>query len=202
MIATCRRAEEESYLLALGATNVVNVTHTDYVTRVRELTAGEGVRFVFNGVGGDTLAADADVTAPFGEIQAYGYVAGKKPFDLFRVKHSIAIKTFSADDFFATPMQVRRAACRCEMAKGFGLCRQPRGRSRIAFMRIGNARQKTVRQTHVAVRRAGRGQRLQVGGRERRKCRPLAQRGEQGINHCAASCLRSDAASARRNCRA
>jgi len=104
VIATCRRAEEESYLLALGATHVVNVTHTDYVTRVRELTAGEGVRFVFNGVGGDTLAADADVTAPFGEIQAYGYVAGKKPFDLFRVKHSIAIKTFSADDFFATPM--------------------------------------------------------------------------------------------------
>ena len=24
-------------------------------------------------------------------------------FDLFRVKHSIAVKTFSADDFFATP---------------------------------------------------------------------------------------------------
>jgi NADPH2:quinone reductase len=71
---------------------------------VRELTGGEGVRFIFNGVGGDTLAMDAEVTAPFGEIQAYGYVAGKKPFDLFRVKHSIAIKTFSADDFFATPM--------------------------------------------------------------------------------------------------
>ncbi len=104
VIATCRRAAEESYLLRLGATHVVNVTHTDYVARVRELTDGKGVRFVFNGVGGDTLAADADVTAPFGEIQAYGYVAGKTPFDLFRVKHSIAIKTFSADDFFATPM--------------------------------------------------------------------------------------------------
>jgi NADPH:quinone reductase len=104
VIATCRRAEEERYLSKLGATHVVNVTHTDYVTRVRELTDGKGVRFIFNGVGGDTLAADADVTAPFGEIQAYGYVAGKQPFDLFRVKHSIAIKTFSADDFFATPM--------------------------------------------------------------------------------------------------
>jgi len=86
----------------------VNVTHTDYVARVRELTDGKGVRFVFNGVGGDTLAADADVTAPFGEIQAYGYVAGKTPFDLFRIKHSIAIKTFSADDFFATPCSRRR----------------------------------------------------------------------------------------------
>lgn len=104
VIATCRRTEEESYLQQLGATHVLNVTHTDYVARVRELTGGEGVRFIFNGVGGDTLAMDAEVTAPFGEIQAYGYVAGKKPFDLFRVKHSIAIKTFSADDFFATPM--------------------------------------------------------------------------------------------------
>lgn len=104
VIATCRRTAEESYLRRLGATHVVNVTHTDYPARVRELTQGKGVRFIFNGVGGETLAADADITAPFGEIQAYGYVAGKKPFDLFRVKHSIAIKTFSADDFFATPM--------------------------------------------------------------------------------------------------
>ena len=104
VIATCRRSEEERYLLQLGATHVVNVSHTNYVARVRELTDGKGVAFVFNGVGGETLAADADVTAPFGEIQAYGYVAGKTPFDLFSVKHSIAIKTFSADDFFATPM--------------------------------------------------------------------------------------------------
>jgi len=104
VIATCRRAEEGDYLLRLGATHIVNVTHTDYVASVRDLTDGRGVRFIFNGVGGDTLASDADVTAPFGEIQAYGYVAGKKPFDLFRLKHSIAIKTFSADDFFATPM--------------------------------------------------------------------------------------------------
>ena len=104
VIATCRRAAEETYLRRLGATHVLNVSHVDYVARVRELTHGKGVRFVFNGVGGDTLASDAEITEPFGEIQAYGYVAGKKPFDLFRVKHSIAIKTFSADDFFATPL--------------------------------------------------------------------------------------------------
>ena len=104
VIATCRRVAEENYLMQLGATHVVNVAHTDYVARVRELTDGHGVRFVFNGVGGDTLAADADISASFGEIQAFVYVAGKKLFDLFRVKHSIAIKTFTADDFFATPM--------------------------------------------------------------------------------------------------
>ena len=79
----------------LGALEIRRMLHVLDV----EISLGE-----LGPLGGDTLAADAQVTAPFGEIQAYGYVAGKKPFDLFSVKHSIAIKTFSADDFFATPM--------------------------------------------------------------------------------------------------
>ena len=104
VIATCRRAEEESYLLALGATHVVNVTHTDYVTRVRELTAGEGVRFVFNGVGGDTLRGGCRRHRAVRGDPGLRLRRGQEALDLFRVKHSIALKTFSADDFFATPM--------------------------------------------------------------------------------------------------
>jgi len=104
VIATCRRPAEEAFLRVLGAEHVINVTETDYVAKVTEITRGEGVRYVFNGVGGDTLQTDAAVVAPFGEIQAYGYVAGKKPFDLFKVSKCIAIKTFSADDFFKTPL--------------------------------------------------------------------------------------------------
>ena len=73
-------------------------------------------------------------------------------------------------------VQTRRAAGGSEMAEGFGLRREARGCRGIAFMRIGDARQKTVRQAHMTMRRAGRGQRLQVGGGERRKRRPLAQR--------------------------
>ena len=65
------------------------------------------------------------------------------------------------------------------MPEGLGLRREPCGRRCIAFMRIGDAREKTVRQADMAMRRAGRRQRLQVGGRERRKRRPLAQRREQ-----------------------
>jgi len=103
VIATCRRPNEESYLRKLGATHIINVTTTDYVKKVSEITEGRGVSYIFNGVGGDTLALDADVVAPFGEIQAYGYVAGKKPFDVFQVAKCISLKTFSADDFFGTP---------------------------------------------------------------------------------------------------
>ena len=61
------------------------------------------MRFVFNGVGGDTLAADADDRAVRRD-PGLRLRRGQEAFDLFRVKHSIAIKTFSADDFFATPM--------------------------------------------------------------------------------------------------
>jgi NADPH2:quinone reductase len=104
VIATCRRPVEETFLKALGAEHVVNVTHTDYVATVMEITAGRGVPFVFNGVGGETINSDVNVLAPFGEIQAYGYVAGKRPFDLFRVGKTLSLKTFGADNFFPTPM--------------------------------------------------------------------------------------------------
>ncbi|MDR3513370.1 MAG: zinc-binding dehydrogenase [Caulobacteraceae bacterium] len=104
VIATCRRTVEEDFLRSLGADHIINVTHTDYVAKVMEITDGKGVGYVFNGVGGDTLNTDVDVLAPFGELQAYGYVAGKTLFDVFRVAKCIALKTFSADDFFSTPM--------------------------------------------------------------------------------------------------
>ncbi|MGH2447387.1 MAG: quinone oxidoreductase family protein [Chloroflexota bacterium] len=104
VIGTCLRLAEERFLTTLGADHVINVTECDYTARVRELTGGKGVLFVFNGVGGDTINTDVEIMAPFGELQAYGYVAGKKPFDVFRVPKTIALKTFAADDFFITPM--------------------------------------------------------------------------------------------------
>lgn len=104
VIGTCRRQAEAEYLRSLGADHVINVSTEDYVAEVLEITGGAGVPYVFNGVGGDTLNSDVAVLSPFGELQAYGYVAGKTPFDVFRVAKCIALKTFSADDFFKTPM--------------------------------------------------------------------------------------------------
>lgn len=104
VIATCRRDVEADFLSGLGADHVINVTEADYVAAVLEITGGRGVPFIFNGVGGETLDTDVDALARFGEIQAYGYVAGKKPFDVFRVGKTMALKTFGADDFFPTEM--------------------------------------------------------------------------------------------------
>jgi len=104
VIATCRREVEDRFLRSIGADHVIDVSREDYVARSLEITDGRGVGFSFNGVGGDTLSSDASVVAPFGEIQAYGYVAGKKPFDVFRVGKTLSLKTFAADDFFSTPL--------------------------------------------------------------------------------------------------
>lgn len=104
VIATCRTEAEAAFCRKLGADEVILADHEDFVARVMELTSGEGVHFSFNGVGGDTLNRDFDVLVPFGEVQAYGYVAGKTQFDVFRVGKCISLKTFSADDFFPTPM--------------------------------------------------------------------------------------------------
>lgn len=104
VIGTCRTEAEAEFCRKLGAAHMINVSAQNYVDEVLRLTDGKGVRFVFNGVGGDTLSTDPLAMTPFGEIQAYGYVAGKKPFNVFAVSKSIALKTFSADDFFPTPM--------------------------------------------------------------------------------------------------
>lgn len=104
IIATCRTEKEAAFCRKLGADQVILAGEEDYVPRVLEFTGGKGVDFSFNGVGGETLNRDFDVMAPFGEIQAYGYVAGKTLFDVFRVGKTISIKTFAADDFFPTPM--------------------------------------------------------------------------------------------------
>lgn len=104
VIGTCRKEAEAAFCRSIGADHMINVSEADYVAEVLKLTHDKGVGFVFNGVGGDTLNRDVDAVAPFGEIQAYGYVAGKQPFDVFRTAKCLALKTFSADDFFPTPM--------------------------------------------------------------------------------------------------
>lgn len=103
-IATCRTEEEAAYCRALGADHAIVTPGQDYVAEVTRITGGRGVGYSFNGVGGETLNRDFDVLQPFGELQAYGYVAGKSSFDAFRLGKTIALKTFSADNYLPTEM--------------------------------------------------------------------------------------------------
>jgi NADPH2:quinone reductase len=102
VIALCRGDAEMDYCRQLGADHVVDVTREDYVEAVLSLTGGKGANYSFNGVGGDTINRDPQALAPFGEILAYGYVAGRTPFDPFSAGKCIAVKSFAPSPFVAT----------------------------------------------------------------------------------------------------
>lgn len=101
-VALVRNDVEAEFCRRTGANHVVVTTRTDYVEEVRRLTGGAGATHSFNGVGGDTINRDPRMLAPFGELHCYGYVAGKKPFDLFATDRTLAIKTFNADNFLGS----------------------------------------------------------------------------------------------------
>ncbi len=103
VIATVRTAKEAEHCLRMGAAHTVDLIEEDYVQRVKDLTGGKLVERCFNGVGGFTINRDPQVVAPFGEIMAYGYTAGKPDFDIFHVPKCLAIKSFSYNDFFPIP---------------------------------------------------------------------------------------------------
>ena len=102
VIALVRSREEAGYCRRIGANHVIDITRSKYEDAVRDITEGKGVEFSFNGVGGETINRDPAIMAPFGEIHAYGYVAGKIDFHPFAVSKSLALKTFAADDYFST----------------------------------------------------------------------------------------------------
>jgi NADPH2:quinone reductase len=109
-IFACHRTTEEgAFCKAIGATHLIDVSTTDYITAVLQLTGGKGVNVSFNGVGGSTVNTDWRIVAPFGQIMLYGYVAGKAPLQVFEIARTVALKTFSADDFFAVPEYVKGA---------------------------------------------------------------------------------------------
>jgi NADPH2:quinone reductase len=62
---------------------VIDYRREDFVARVRDLTAGKGVRVVYDGVGKDTFAGSLDCLRPRGLMVAFGQSSGAvPPFDV------------------------------------------------------------------------------------------------------------------------
>ena len=83
-IATTRGADKKTFLLEAGADHVIVTDEEDLVERGMSLTAGKGVRVVFDPVAGPLLEQLAAVAAPGGIIFEYGALAPHPtPFPLF-----------------------------------------------------------------------------------------------------------------------
>ena len=61
---------------AHGAAFVINYSSEDFLARVKEITAGKGVKVVYDSVGQDTWDKSLDCLAPFGLMASFGNASG------------------------------------------------------------------------------------------------------------------------------
>ena len=67
---------------AHGCDHVINYSSENFTRRVREITGGEGVAVVYDGVGKDTFMGSLDSLRPMGMMVSYGNASGPvAPFD-------------------------------------------------------------------------------------------------------------------------
>jgi len=78
VIATARDAAGQALLTEAGAAHAICATTQCIVTRVKELTAGNGVRVAYDGVGGTLFGQLAEIVAPHGWMILYGLTGGLK----------------------------------------------------------------------------------------------------------------------------
>ncbi|MFD0579033.1 zinc-dependent alcohol dehydrogenase family protein [Dactylosporangium darangshiense] len=71
-VALTRTSAKRQRLLDAGAEAVIATTEEDVVTRVNELTDGQGARVIFDPVGGPALARLVGAAAPGGTVIVYG----------------------------------------------------------------------------------------------------------------------------------
>ncbi len=83
VIGTVGSAAKGELAKAHGCDHVINYSNENFAQRVREITGGEGVPVVYDGVGKDTFIGSLDSLRPLGMMVAYGNASGPvPPFDL------------------------------------------------------------------------------------------------------------------------
>lgn len=88
VIGTVGSEEKAKFALAHGSDHVIRYQRENFVERVREITGGEGVHVVYDGVGKATFEGSLDCLRRLGMMVSYGNasgaVEGLRPLDLAR----------------------------------------------------------------------------------------------------------------------
>lgn len=79
VIGTVGSAAKGELAKAHGCDYVINYASENFSQRVREITAGEGVAVVYDGVGKDTFMGSLDSLRPMGMMVTYGNASGPVP---------------------------------------------------------------------------------------------------------------------------
>lgn len=118
-----------------GCDHVIFYTREDIVQRVREVTGGEGVAVVYDGVGKDTFMASLDCLRPRGMMVTFGNASGAvPPFDpllltqkgsLFLTRPKLADYTTKREELLALGDElfdvVQRGKVRIEVNQTYAL---------------------------------------------------------------------------------
>lgn len=79
VIGTVGSAAKGELAKAHGCDHVIDYSSENFSQRVREITGGEGVAVVYDGVGKDTFSGSLDSLRPMGMMVAYGNASGPVP---------------------------------------------------------------------------------------------------------------------------
>ncbi|MGB9493410.1 MAG: quinone oxidoreductase [Azonexus sp.] len=79
VIGTVGSAAKGELAKAHGCDHVINYSSENFTQRVREITGGEGVPVVYDGVGKDTFMGSLDSLRPLGMMVSYGNASGPVP---------------------------------------------------------------------------------------------------------------------------
>lgn len=84
VIATSRGEAKKAFLLEQGADEVIITNSQDLVSRINDITKGQGVELIFDPIGGPLLNQLAEAAALGGQIIEYGALdAAETPYPLF-----------------------------------------------------------------------------------------------------------------------
>jgi NADPH2:quinone reductase len=79
LIGTAGSDEKCALAKANGAAFAINYNREDFVARVKDITAGRGVKAVYDSVGKDTFERSLDCLQPFGLLASFGNASGPVP---------------------------------------------------------------------------------------------------------------------------
>ncbi|GLY92672.1 zinc-dependent alcohol dehydrogenase family protein [Actinoallomurus iriomotensis] len=110
-IALTRTDAKKDALLREGAAEVIVTGAEDVVERVRALTGGRGVEFVFDAVAGPGVLDLARVVAPGGTLLEYGALSGEAtPYPGFELgMPALNMRTYTVHETTRDPERLRRA---------------------------------------------------------------------------------------------
>jgi len=104
-IAVTRSPAKKAGLLAAGADHVISTQNEDLVSRVAEITRGQGARITFDPVAGKGLQALAETASQGGVIFEYGALAPEPtPYPLFSaLSKGLSIRGYTISEIVSNP---------------------------------------------------------------------------------------------------